>query len=168
VKHATARALSTLVAVAGIAAATFAVSAQTAPPAPGAMRSGPGWMRMPTTNDAEFVRSLAAVNTAELDQARYIVSLTKDAMVHQFAQRMVNDYSIVAVKLNAATRGTNLRPAPGDDSSVPRAGARVLTMLQNESGTQRDNDYMRVEVPADRRARSHCCSGNRRTARART
>jgi putative membrane protein len=150
VKHqATARVLSALVAAAGVAAATFAVSAQPAP-GPGGPPGGPG-VRMPTS-DAEFVRALDAANTAELDQAKYVVNRTKDPAVHQFAQHMIDDHSTAAVKLEAATRGTNLRPAPRDDGSMPRGGARILTMLQSETGTQLDNDYMRIQVPAHRRA----------------
>jgi putative membrane protein len=145
VKHTTtARALSAFVAVAGIAAATFAVSAQTTP-------AGAPPMRMPA-NDAEFVRALNAMNTAELEQAKYMVNRTKDPAVHQYAQHMIDEHSSAAVRLEAATRGTNLLPAPPDDGSMPRMGARVLTRLQSESGTQLDNDYMRFQVPEHRRA----------------
>ena len=148
-KHTTtARALSAFAAVAGLAAATFAVSAQPAPPGPGA--GGPGMGMRAPASDAEFVRALNGSNTAELDQAKYMVNRTRDPAVHQFAQRMIDDHSTAAVQLEAATRGTNLLPVPRTDGSMPPMGARVLARLQSESGTQLDNDYMRYQVPQHR------------------
>lgn len=151
VKHtAIARALSAMAAVAGLAAATLAVSAQTPPnsPPPGAPPGGP---RMPAS-DADFVRALDRSNTIELDMAKYVVNLTKDPTVHQFAQHMIEDHSTTAVKLEAATRGTTLRPAPRDDGTVPGFGGRGLTLLQSETGSKMDEDFMRMQVPAHRRA----------------
>ena len=154
-KHTTtARALSAFVAIAGLAAATLAVRAQTPPPGP--PRGGPPGtyapgMRMPA-NDAEFVRALDNSNTAELNQAKYVVNRTKDPAVHQFAQHMVDDHSTAAVQLEAATRGTNLRPAPRDDGTETRMSARLMSILQGETATQLDNDYMRMQVPMHRRA----------------
>jgi putative membrane protein len=157
VKHkATARALAAIVAIAGLAAATLAVSAQTPPsgPPPGAMPpppvGGPG-LRM-LASDADFVRALDRSNTTELNMAKYVVNLTKDPAVHQFAQHMIEDHSTTAVKLEAATRGTNLGPAPHDDSTVPGFGTRGLTLLQSETGPKMDEDFMRMQVPAHRRA----------------
>ena len=148
-KHTTtARAVSALAAVAGLAAAaTFAVSAQPVP-GPDGTPYGPG-MRMPA-NDAEFVRTLDGSNTAELDQAKYVVNRTKDPAVHQFAQHMIDEHSTAAVQLEAATRGTNLHPVPRNDGSMPRFGARVLTRLESETGQQLDYDYMRYQVPEHR------------------
>ena len=150
--HTTApRALAALVAVAGLAAATLAVSAQTPPngppPGPGMDRPGP---RMPA-GEGDFVRMLDAANTAELDTAKYVVNRTKSAEVHAFAQHMIDDHSSAAVALEAATRGTNLRPVPREgETSGP--GRRGLAMLMGETGTQLDDDYMRIQVPAHRRA----------------
>ncbi|HTD36399.1 MAG TPA: DUF4142 domain-containing protein [Candidatus Limnocylindrales bacterium] len=147
-KHTTtARAVSAFAAVAGLAAATFAVSAQPVP-GPGGPPYGTG-MRMPA-NDAEFVRALDGSNTAELDQAKYVVNRTKDPAVHQFAQHMIDEHSTAAVQLEAATRGTNLHPAPRNDGSMPRFGARVLARLESETGQQLDYDYMRYQVPEHR------------------
>ena len=151
-KHTTsARALAALVAITGFAAAALTVSAQTPPggppPGPGMDRPGP---RTPAT-EADFVRMLDAANTAELDAAKYVVNRTKDATVHGFAQHMIDDHSSAAVSLEAATRGTNLRPAPAENETSG-AGRRMLAMLMGETGTQLDNDYMRIQVPAHRRA----------------
>ena len=143
-----ARALAGVVAIAGLALAPFAVSAQTPPPG-GPPTGGMGGPRMPT-NDAEFVRALDAANTSELEMAKYIVNRTQDPAVHQFAQHMIDDHSTAAVKLEAATRGTNLVPVPRDDPN--RMGMRDMTVLEGEDGMQRDNDYMRMQVPAHRRA----------------
>jgi putative membrane protein len=150
--------LAAFAAVAGITAATLAVSAQTPPPygpPPGtAGQPPPGGgpaMRMPAS-DADFVRALDRANTAELDMAKYVVNRTKDPAVQQFAQHMIDDHSTTAVKLEAATRGTNLRPAPRDDGTMPGMGLRGLLILQGESGSQMDNDFMRMQVPAHRRA----------------
>lgn len=160
-KHQTkARTLSAFVAVAGLAAATLAVNAQTPPPGPppGTPPGPPGAYGPPGTgprlpaNDAEFIRMLDGANTGELDQAKYVVNRTKDPSVHQFAQHMIEDHSTAAVKLEAATRGTNLRPAPRDDGSFTRGTARMLSILQSDTGQQLDNDYMRMQVPAHRRA----------------
>jgi putative membrane protein len=154
VKHKTpARALCAFLAIAGLATATLAVQAQTTPSGPppgGPPPDGPG-MRMPAS-DADFVRALDGANTAELDAAKYIVNRTKDPAVHQYAQHMIDEHSTAAVKLEAATRGTNLRPVPRDDGSAPRMGRRMLSILESETGTQLDNDYMRMQVPAHRRA----------------
>jgi putative membrane protein len=150
VKHkTTARVLSAFLAIGGLAAATLAVSAQTPPNLPqGAVPPG---ARMPAS-DADFVRALDRSNTAELDMAKYVVNRTKDPSVHQFAQHMIEDHSTTAVKLEAATRGTNLRPAPRDDGALPGPGMRNLSILQSETGQQMDNDFMRMQVPAHRRA----------------
>ena len=151
-KHTTtARAHAALVAIAGLAAATLTVSAQTPPngppPGPGMDRPGP---RMPTS-EAEFVRMLDVANTGELNTAKYVVNRTKDAAVHGFAQHMIDDHSTAAVALEAATRGTNLYPTPRDrETSGP--GRRALAILEGDTGTQLDNDYMRLQEPAHRRA----------------
>ena len=146
-----ARALAAFVAIAGFAAATLGVSAQTPPGGPpagsGMDRPGP---RMPAT-EADFVRMLDAANTAELNTAKYVVNRTKDATVHGFAQHMIDDHSTAAVALEAATRGTNLYPTPRDrETSGP--GRRALAILEGDTGTQLDNDYMRLQEPAHRRA----------------
>ncbi len=147
----TPRILSALVAIAGFAVATLAASAQTPPPGP---PTGPGMdrpgARMPA-NEADFVRMFDAANTAELNTAKFVVNRTKDATVHAFAQHMIDDHSTAAVALEAATRGTNMFPAPRDrETSGP--GRRALAMLEGETGTQLDNDYMRNQEPAHRRA----------------
>jgi putative membrane protein len=145
-----ARAMSALLAIAGLAAATLAVSAQTppgGPPGPGSDRPGP---RMPAS-EAEFVRALDAANTAELDAAKYVVNRTKNADVHQFSQHMIDDHSSAAVALEAATRGTNLFPAPRDRDTNASA-TRMVRRLSGETGAQLDDDYMRMQVPAHRRA----------------
>lgn len=141
------RALAIAVALAGFIAPPLIGSAQSPPPGgrpPGASRD-----RMPA-NDAEFVNALNAANTAELDLAKYIVNRTTDPAVHGFAQRMIDDHSTAAVKLEAATRGSNVGPVPRADESTARS-ATMLARLQGESGTDRDNDYMRMQVPAHRR-----------------
>jgi putative membrane protein len=152
VKHTiNARSLSALLAIAGLAAATLAANAQTPPPGgpPGPGMDRPG-ARMPAS-EGDFVRMLDAANTAELDAAKYVVNRTKSAEVHQFAQHMIDDHSTAAVALEAATRGTNLFPVPREnDTSGP--GRRALAMLMGETGTQLDNDYMRIQVPSHRRA----------------
>ena len=137
----TACSLAVLVAVAGLAAGTIGAGAQTAPER--------AWM---PANDAEFVRALDAANTAELDAAKYVVNRTKEPAVHQFAQHMIDDHSTTAVKLEAVTRGTNLRPAPRDEGGLPFSGARMLLILQADSGPQLDSDFMRMQVPVHRRA----------------
>lgn len=165
-KHTTpARALSALIAVAGLFAGGLTVSAQTPPPLPPGppgpmMPPGPGMPdrdrdrmsdmrmdRMPA-NDAEFVRMLAFGNSMELAHAKFIMNRTKDPQVHAFAQRMIDDHSTAAVQLQAATRGVGLRPAPsprivmrdhdGMDDMGPGAGA----------GANLDAMYMRMQVPA--------------------
>jgi len=136
----TSRALAVALVVAGITAATLAVGAQTAP-GPGAPRS-----------DADFVRLLDRSNTAELDAAKYVVNRTKDPAVHQFAQRMIDDHSTAAVKLEAATRGTNLLPVPRADAQPPAGEMRGMTRLTQETGPQMDADYMRMQIGAHRRA----------------
>ncbi len=142
------RALASVVAIAGLAVAPFAAGAQTPRPG-GPPMGGMGRQPMPT-NDAEFVRALDAANSAELEMAKYVVNRTQDTAVHQFAQHMIDDHSTAAVKLEAATRGTNLVPVPREDTN--RMGMRGITILQGEDGTQRDNDYMRMQVPAHRQA----------------
>jgi putative membrane protein len=111
----------------------------------------PGALRMPA-NDAEFVRALDRANTAELELAKYVVNRTKDATVHAFAQHMIEDHSTASVKLEAATRGTNLRPVPRDDGGAPPPAARALLLLQSDTGPQMDDDYMRMQEPMHRRA----------------
>jgi putative membrane protein len=158
VKHQmTARVLAALVAMGGIAAATPAVNAQPSPggapgsPAPSipGPPGGPGIVGRMPADEADFVRMLDGANTSELDMAKYVVNRTKDAAVHQFAQRMIEDHSSAAVKLEAATRGTNLQPAPRGGAT--RDGASALALLQAKTGTQLDNDFMRMQVPGHRR-----------------
>jgi putative membrane protein len=152
-KHTTtARALAAAVALAALTTATLTVRAQTTPSSgPGTMSGAQVWARMPAS-DADFVRALDLSNTAELNQAKYVVNRTRDATVHQFAQHMIDDHSTAAVQLEAATRGTNLRPAPRADGRETMLADRIFGMLQGESGAQLDNDYMRVQVPQHRRA----------------
>jgi predicted outer membrane protein len=147
------RALAAL-AAAGALAAGLAVDAQTPAPGPNGPppMNGPGMdldAQLPAS-DADFVRALDRANNAELDMAKYVVNRTKSPEVHQFAQRMIDDHSTASVQLSAVTRGTNLFPAPS--ASPGPMGGRMMMMLQSETGTQLDNDYMRVQVPMHRRA----------------
>ncbi|HEY0393879.1 MAG TPA: DUF4142 domain-containing protein [Candidatus Elarobacter sp.] len=153
-KHTTtARALAALVALGALTTATLTVRAQNAPagPGPGTVSGAQVWARMPAS-DAEFVRALDLANTAELNQAKYVVNRTRDATVHQFAQHMIDDHSTAAVQLEAATRGTNLRPAPRDDGREGVLALRLMSVLQSDTGTQLDTDYMRMQAPEHRRA----------------
>ncbi len=150
-KHSTsARGLSALIATAALAAGGIAVSAQSVPGPPDA---GPVVVQsrdlMPL-NDAEFVRAMSAANTAELEAAKYVLNRTKDASVHAFSQRMVDDHSSAAVKLSAATRGVNLAPVP-PAREANLVGAVMVTQLQGLAGTEMDTRYMRMQVPAHRR-----------------
>ena len=140
------RALAIAVTLAGFIAPPLIGSAQTPPPG----GSPPGARDRMPANDAEFVNALNAANTAELELAKYIVNRTSDPAVHGFAQRMIDDHSTAAVNLEAATRGSNVGPVPRADESTARS-AMMLGRLQGESGTNRDNDYMRMQVPAHRR-----------------
>lgn len=146
--HSSGRALGALVVLAALAAATLTVNAQTPPNGP---PPGPGMYgdRLPAS-DAEFVRALDAGNTAELDIAKYVVNRTQDAAIHAFAQHMIDDHSSTAVQLEAVTRGTNLRPTPRE-TETNGMGRRALAMLQADSGSQLDNDFMRLQVPLHRR-----------------
>jgi hypothetical protein len=56
------------------------------------------------------------------------------------------------VQLEAATRGTNLRPAPRDDGREGVLAPRLMSVLQSDTGTQLDTDYMRMQAPEHRRA----------------
>jgi len=137
------------VAAAGIAAAALAVDAQTPPGPVAAQGSGTAaWM---PASDADFVRALAGANTTELELAKYVVNRTKNPDVHAFAQHMIDDHSAAAVQLDAATRGTNLHPAPTPRESTG-AGRSLVAVLQSDSGTKLDDDYMRMQVAAHRRA----------------
>jgi putative membrane protein len=149
VKHTNfARVLASVVAVAGLAVVPFATNAQAPPGGPPAR--GVGDPRVPA-NDADFVGLFDATNTAELEMAKYVFNRTSDPAVHQFAQHMIDDHSTAAVKLEAATRGTNLLPVPREIDADP-AGMRALAVLEAEDGTKRDYDYMRIQVPAHRHA----------------
>lgn len=147
-----ARALSALAGVLALGLAGLAVQAQTPPPSGPSYGPGPGSDYHAGTNamdgmtEGRFVRSLDAIVTAELDISKYVVNRTKNADVHAYAQHMIEDYSTSAVKLEAATRGTNLRPAPRDHETNAMSRS-IVAMLQSETGTQMDNDYMRVQVP---------------------
>jgi putative membrane protein len=148
-----ARAFSGFAAVVALAAA-MAASAQTpllTTPPPGGLPANAPWSRLPA-NDAEFVRSLDLANTLELDQGKYLVNRTRDPAVHQFAQHMIDEHSAVAVRLEALTRGTSVRPAPRDDGRETALGKRLMAILQSETAAQLDTDYMRMQVPLHRRA----------------
>ena len=74
------RAFAALVAVAGLAAATLAVSAQTPPgdrPAPRRCAARSRNARH-ARREADFVRTFDSANTAELDAAKYVVNRTKN------------------------------------------------------------------------------------------
>lgn len=148
-KHANpAHAFAAAAVTAGFAFASVPVAAQ-APPAPATTATARPRDRMPT-NDAEFVAALEATNTAELSISKYLVNRTTDPVVHAFAQHMIEDHSTAAVQLEAATRGTNLAPVPRELDSNP-ISARGLTTLQSEDGVERDDDYMRMQIPAHTR-----------------
>jgi putative membrane protein len=101
-------------------------------------------------DDAEFAQMFAAINAAELEQAKYMLNRTTSPMVRTYAQHMIDDHSTAQVKLQAATRGVAL-PAP-PVGVADAAGSRGLDTLAQLSGRQRDNAYMRMQVVAHRRA----------------
>jgi putative membrane protein len=166
-------ALAALVAVGGAGLAATAQTAQPYPPAPGVPVPTEPANRIPPAasggsatrasgerrgtraaetprDDVDFVRMLLAANTAELDEAKYMLNRTTNATVRSFAQQMVGDHSTAAVKLQAATRGVALgAPPPRLTTSREVRGIELLAML---SGPQRDAAYMRMQVGEHRRA----------------
>lgn len=171
------RALAALVAATAIGGAGLVATAQTpyqtpqpGPPPPGVpVRTAPpatGPSTAPTApqptppggrlrgelphDDAEFAQMFSAINSAELDEAKYMVNRTASPMVRSYAQRMIDDHSTAAVKLQVATRGVVL-PGP-QERPVYALGTRGVDTLSQLSGAQRDNAYMRMQVVAHRRA----------------
>lgn len=145
----TLRALSTLVVVAGIGAATLAASAQsTLTPLP--ERSEPPSTIVAPRGDLEFSRFAGASNTAEIDAAKLALRRSRNALVRTYAQRMIDDHTSAQVALQAATRGTGFPPAPV--RSVDAEGAAMLETISGEQGPVFDADYMLGQIAAHRKA----------------
>ncbi len=147
----TTRAIATFAAAALLALAAGAAVAQAPPPGapPGApSASSPEIAMLMPAGDAAFVRAIATTNTAELDQAKYVVNRTADPAVRAFAQRMIDDHSTAAVKLQATTRGTAPAPraAPGG-GECDGAGER-----RHAAQRQRPRARPRVHADASPRA----------------
>lgn len=166
------RTFAALVAVTAVGGAGLAATAQTQqpyPPPPGVPVQTPAPATGPSTapatgqgaparrprgelpqSDAEFAVMFSAINTAELDEAKYMLNRTTNPMVREYAQHMIDDHSTAEVKLQAATRGVAL-PGPRERHANGLA-ARGVETLSQMSGAQRDNAYMRMQVVAHRRA----------------
>lgn len=99
----------------------------------------------PPDSEADFEYRLDVSDTFELDMARYMVGRTGDPAVRAFAQRSIDDHSSAAAKLAAATRGTGFTPG------IIGVGSWDFDSVKTEHGTERDNDYMCLEV-RERRA----------------
>ncbi len=138
-----ARAIAIIAGVAGFLATSSAASAQSvsckAPWVVGGPRD-----RVPDS-ERDFVARLDVSDVLELDMARYIVDHTGDPEVQAFAQRSIDDHSLATVELAAATRGTGFRPG------IMGVSSPDFDMLKVGHGTDRDNDYMCLEVRVRRR-----------------
>jgi putative membrane protein len=149
-------AVSVSAALFAMGAAGVAVNAQTQPanPPPPAGAPAPADAvlvveRSLPTNDAEFVQMLSAANTTEMSQAKFIVNRTASPAVRTFAQQMIDDHSMAAVKLQAATRGITPETPPA--RATTPAAMRSVEVLAMLSPQQRDAAYMRGQVGAHRR-----------------
>ena len=133
-----ARAIAIIVAFTGCPAIACAASA---PPVPckGPMIMG-GPRDRPPDSEADFEYRLDVSDTLELDMARYMVGRTGDPAVRAFAQHSIDDHSAATAKLAAATRDTGFRPG------VIGVGSWDFDFLKAGHGTERDNDYMCLEV----------------------
>ena len=145
-----ARALSALIATAGLGLAGIAVSAQMPGPNDVFMNPG-GVMSALPTDEAHWVRLVGVLNTAELESAKYAVAHLSEPEAKAFAQRMVDDHSSAAVALDAATRGLNLRPAPVPRATDPLGDAMVNRLSSAPNPTAEAHTYMRMQVPPHRR-----------------
>jgi putative membrane protein len=100
----------------------------------------------PMLSDADFVRAVQQSNDMELAAARYVLTVSKNAMVRAFANQIIADHSTSNVSLQSAARSAGV-PVPG--------GMRVMMVgapMQGMTGPSLDYAYMRQEVAAHAKA----------------
>jgi putative membrane protein len=128
------------------------VSAQTAPTTEQSQNGMPNSVATPNAQNAmsgmkvtdpQFVTMAGHANQAEIDEARYALKVSKNALVRQFAQKMLNDHSQAAVDLRSAARTVSLDNVPTKASEEQMADARRLMAL---NGSAFDTEYMSSQI----------------------
>jgi putative membrane protein len=148
--------LAAVVLTGGAAMLATAVSAQTAPttqntesqanPNSDAKADAHGTTPMMHVTDAQFIMMAGQGNSAEIADARYILAHSKNPLVRQFAQKMVDDHSQASVNLETVSHGVAVvptKPSPAD--------MMMMRQLSSLSGQKLDDAYMTDQVEDHRK-----------------
>jgi putative membrane protein len=107
---------------------------------PGAV--GAGGAGANVKSDDDFVRDVAIKNMAEIELSRMALDKTTNLDIKSFAQRMIDDHSAAANKLNSIVSGQLIDwPAQLDDKHRETADE-----LAKKQGVDFDRDYLKAMV----------------------
>lgn len=127
-------------------------------PASGALPSGPG---QPANTepaapadehgdrltDQQIVAVAAAVNAAEVDQAKIAVGRAKKKAVKEFAQMMIAHHGKAVKDVNELSTRLNLTPADSELVTHLRVDAtETLTKLEQEEANDFDEEYIEAQI----------------------
>jgi putative membrane protein len=97
--------------------------------------------------DAQIIAVAAAVNAAEVDQAKIAVGRARQKAVKDFAQMMISHHGKAVKDVNELSTRLNLTPADSELVTRLRVDAtETLTELQKESANDFDDEYIDAQI----------------------
>jgi putative membrane protein len=103
--------------------------------------------------DSQIVAVAAALNAAEVDQAKMAVGRARQNAVKEFAQMMIAHHGKAVKDVNELSTRLNLTPADSEVVTRLRVKAtETLTELQKESANDFDDEYIEAQVEMHEKA----------------
>lgn len=126
--------------------ASGALPASTASPmgeAPAAQPAG----ESQRLSDGQIVAVAAALNNAEVDQAKMAIGRARQKPVKEFAQMMIAHHGKAVKDVNELSTRLNLAPAESELVTKLRVDAtETLTNLQKEEANDFDDEYVEAQI----------------------
>jgi putative membrane protein len=108
--------------------------------------SAPAYAQAMTS--AEYVAAAGAGDTYEIQSSQTVLQTTQDPKIKAFAQMMVQDHTKSTAKIKAAALTAKVKAKP----MLTPAQAEMLTQLNAETGTARDQAYIAQQKQAHQQA----------------
>jgi putative membrane protein len=133
--------------------ASGALPAGTAATSPDAATTAGDARTSDRLTDAQIVAVAAAVNAAEVDQAKIAIGRARQKAVKEFAQMMIAHHGKAVKDVNELSTRLNLTPADSELVTRLRVDAtETLSELEQESGSDFDDEYIEAQVDMHEKA----------------
>jgi putative membrane protein len=98
-------------------------------------------------SDANIIAQLSEADSAEITEAKYMMSHTKNSQVKSFASMMISDHTKMMKEKQQLASKLNITPAPPANDNVPSTMQSEMSSLQSAPNSQAmDSMYVATAV----------------------